>query len=90
LAVSIPFALLSEWFIEKLIIRIGENSLDSRTINNVTSARISVPPLIKSTASSVTAEGDEKYEWTVDLSKTEPYWKGENFFIPFLDLSYTD
>ncbi|GAA5881138.1 hypothetical protein JCM16303_004814 [Sporobolomyces ruberrimus] len=52
--------------------------LDSRTIKNVTSARISVPPLIKPIASTATSEeeGAERYGWTVDLAKTEPYWKG--------------
>ncbi|GAA5902898.1 phosphoprotein phosphatase methylesterase 1 [Sporobolomyces salmoneus] len=60
--------------------------LDSRTINNVTSARTSVPPLIKPIGRNPTGgtneevereeEGEEKYEWVVDLSKTEPYWRG--------------
>ncbi|GAA5964616.1 hypothetical protein JCM3765_007642 [Sporobolomyces pararoseus] len=54
--------------------------LDSRTINNVISARISVPSLIKplptaDSTQSATSE-EEKYQWTVDLAKTEPYWKG--------------
>ncbi|GAA5988707.1 hypothetical protein JCM5350_001984 [Sporobolomyces pararoseus] len=50
--------------------------LDSRTINNVTSARISVPSLIKPLPTSESSQEEEKYTWTVDLAKTEPYWKG--------------
>ncbi|GAA6015261.1 hypothetical protein JCM11491_000990 [Sporobolomyces phaffii] len=53
--------------------------LDSRTINNVESARISVPSLVKPIAGAtpeIADGGEGKYEWTVDLSKTEPYWKG--------------
>lgn len=55
------------------------DSLDSRTINNVESARISVPSLVKPIAGAtpeIADGGEGKYEWTVDLSKTEPYWKG--------------
>ncbi|GAA5937547.1 phosphoprotein phosphatase methylesterase 1 [Sporobolomyces koalae] len=51
--------------------------LDSRTINNVTSARISVPALISPLSEAQDAQAEDiEYGWTVDLAKTEPYWKG--------------
>ncbi|BGP33801.1 Protein phosphatase methylesterase 1 [Rhodotorula toruloides] len=49
----------------------------SRTINNLHSARISVPPLIK--PAQPAGEGDEAkgpFTWRVELDKTEPYWRG--------------
>ncbi|GAA5876754.1 hypothetical protein JCM8547_002037 [Rhodosporidiobolus lusitaniae] len=48
--------------------------LQSRTINNPQSARLSVPPLVMPSASS--SEGEEEYVWRVDLAETEPYWRG--------------
>ncbi|BGP01778.1 Protein phosphatase methylesterase 1 [Rhodotorula toruloides] len=48
----------------------------SRTINNVHSARISVPPLIK--PAQPAGEGEEAkgpFVWRVELEKTEPYWR---------------
>ncbi|GAA6031400.1 hypothetical protein JCM8097_005643 [Rhodosporidiobolus ruineniae] len=57
--------------------------VQSRTINNLASARISVPPLIKPIprADSVGGGeggkgGEEEYGWRVDLAKTQPYWRG--------------
>ncbi|GAA6060216.1 hypothetical protein JCM10212_002295 [Sporobolomyces blumeae] len=60
--------------------------IDSRTINNVESARISVPPLVKPLRSSsgtsrVMPDSEEEeveheYGWRVDLLKTEPFWRG--------------
>ncbi|GEM10222.1 hypothetical protein Rt10032_c10g4239 [Rhodotorula toruloides] len=50
----------------------------SRTINNLHSARISVPPLIK--PAQPAGEGGEEakgpFSWRVELDKTEPYWRG--------------
>ncbi|BGP56855.1 Protein phosphatase methylesterase 1 [Rhodotorula sphaerocarpa] len=54
----------------------------SRTINNLESARISVPPLIKPAPSAAEDGGTDKmsaeqgYVWRVELEKTEPYWRG--------------
>ncbi|GAA5838649.1 hypothetical protein JCM11251_003253 [Rhodosporidiobolus azoricus] len=45
--------------------------VSSKTINNLTSARISVPPLVKPLQ-----EGADECSWRVDLAKTEPYWRG--------------
>ncbi|GAA5886851.1 hypothetical protein JCM6882_005914 [Rhodosporidiobolus microsporus] len=45
--------------------------IQSKTINNVDSARVSVPPLVKPLH-----EGASNYGWRVDLQKTEPYWRG--------------
>ncbi|BGP18138.1 hypothetical protein JCM10213_007744 [Rhodosporidiobolus nylandii] len=45
--------------------------IQSRTINNLASARISVPPLVKPKR-----EGADEQVWRVDLQKTEPYWRG--------------
>ncbi|GAA5846198.1 hypothetical protein JCM9279_005857 [Rhodotorula babjevae] len=53
----------------------------SRTINNLASARVSVPPLIRPAAGSGAAGGGGgpsagPYVWRVELEKTEPYWRG--------------
>ncbi|KAJ8292750.1 Protein phosphatase methylesterase 1 [Rhodotorula toruloides] len=51
--------------------------VNSRTINNLHSARISVPPLIK--PAQPATEGEEAkgpFTWRVELEKTEPYWRG--------------
>ncbi|CEQ40053.1 SPOSA6832_01640, partial [Sporobolomyces salmonicolor] len=50
-------------------------SLDSRTLNNPLSARISVPPLLKPGPVSPST-GETSYTWRVDLQQTEPYWRG--------------
>ncbi|GAA5944191.1 hypothetical protein JCM1841_006436, partial [Sporobolomyces salmonicolor] len=49
--------------------------LDSRTLNNPLSARISVPPLLKPGPVSPST-GETSYTWRVDLQQTEPYWRG--------------
>lgn len=53
-------------------------SVHSRTINNLQSARISVPPLIK--PAEPAGEGGQEakgpFTWRVELEKTEPYWRG--------------
>ncbi|GAA6054032.1 hypothetical protein JCM3770_001330 [Rhodotorula araucariae] len=49
----------------------------SRTINNLASARVSVPPLVK--PARPPAEGTEPegpYVWRMRLEETEPYWRG--------------
>ncbi|GAA5860674.1 hypothetical protein JCM3774_006247 [Rhodotorula dairenensis] len=50
----------------------------SRTINNLESARISVPPLIRPAeiGEDGSAAPDTSYVWRVELEKTEPYWRG--------------
>ncbi|TNY22448.1 Alpha/Beta hydrolase protein [Rhodotorula diobovata] len=53
----------------------------SRTINNLASARISVPPLIRPAdrhaAGPPGGESEEgPYVWRVALEETEPYWRG--------------
>ncbi|KAA1136972.1 putative carboxyl methyl esterase [Puccinia graminis f. sp. tritici] len=62
--------------------------LDSHTIRNLASARISVPSLIRKATSNTTttasvpdpgdeasAEGD-RFEWITDLRSSQPYWEG--------------
>ncbi|GAA5910139.1 hypothetical protein JCM5296_001970 [Sporobolomyces johnsonii] len=49
--------------------------LDSRTLNNPLSARISVPALLKPGPVSPST-GEASYLWRVDLQQTEPYWRG--------------
>ncbi|KAA1093901.1 putative carboxyl methyl esterase [Puccinia graminis f. sp. tritici] len=62
--------------------------LDSHTIRNLASARISVPSLIRKASSNTTttasvpdpgdeasAEGD-RFEWITDLRSSQPYWEG--------------
>lgn len=53
-------------------------SVHSRTINNLESARVSVPPLIRpaATAPDGTAAPETSFVWRVKLEKTEPYWRG--------------
>lgn len=64
------------------------NSVHSRTINNLESARISVPPLIKPARSAAEDGGTDKmsaeqgYVWRVELEKTEPYWRGQSSSAP--------
>lgn len=64
------------------------NSVHSRTINNLESARISVPPLIKPAPSAAEDGGTDKmsaeqgYVWRVELEKTEPYWRGQSSSAP--------
>ncbi|KPV71635.1 uncharacterized protein RHOBADRAFT_30812 [Rhodotorula graminis WP1] len=50
----------------------------SRTINNLQSARVSVPPLIRPAGPSGAGGGPSEgpYVWRVELEKTEPYWRG--------------
>ncbi|GAA5977539.1 hypothetical protein JCM10908_005007 [Rhodotorula pacifica] len=50
----------------------------SRTINNLESARISVPPLIRpaETLQDGSAAAGSSHIWRVELEKTEPYWRG--------------
>ncbi|BGP50120.1 Protein phosphatase methylesterase 1 [Rhodotorula kratochvilovae] len=49
----------------------------SRTINNLASARVSVPPLIKPARPPAEgAEPEGPYVWRVRLEETEPYWRG--------------
>ncbi|GAA5906423.1 hypothetical protein JCM8208_004656 [Rhodotorula glutinis] len=50
----------------------------SRTINNLESARVSVPPLIRPAETSAGGGGPSEgpYVWRVELEKTEPYWRG--------------
>ncbi|POY69953.1 A/B superfamily hydrolase [Rhodotorula taiwanensis] len=51
----------------------------SRTINNLDSARISVPPLLKRAEAGAKpsgAESDGDYVWRFELEKTEPFWSG--------------
>ncbi|GAA6024474.1 hypothetical protein JCM10207_004506 [Rhodosporidiobolus poonsookiae] len=45
--------------------------VQSRTINNLASARISVPPLI-----TPVQEDSDEYRWRLDLQTTEAYWRG--------------
>ncbi|ORZ03255.1 Alpha/Beta hydrolase protein [Syncephalastrum racemosum] len=42
--------------------------VQSETLHNVRSAKVSVPPLIRR------AEGDDYYRWRTDLTKTTPFW----------------
>lgn len=60
-------------------------SVHSRTINNLASARISVPPLIRPAdrhaAGPPGGESEEgPYVWRVALEETEPYWRGASCF----------
>jgi protein phosphatase methylesterase 1 len=47
--------------------------LKSRTIRNVTSARVSVPPLL------VEGNAHDKWSWRTDLGATKPFW--EDWFV---------
>lgn len=42
-------------------------SIQSDTVRNVESARLSIPALLKPTQ-------DDKYKWITDLIKTQPFW----------------
>jgi protein phosphatase methylesterase 1 len=42
--------------------------LNSRTVRNRESARVSVPPLLK--------EENGQWKWRTDLAKTQPFWEG--------------
>ncbi|GAA5999270.1 phosphoprotein phosphatase methylesterase 1 [Rhodotorula paludigena] len=48
----------------------------SRTINNLASARISVPPLIRPADPAAAAGSEGPYVWRARLAETEPYWRG--------------
>lgn len=48
------------------------HSTRSRTIRNTTSARISVPSLLRHDASCMT----QQWVWRTDLAATQPYWEG--------------
>lgn len=56
--------------------------LDSHTIRNPTSARISVPNLIRKVPSNSSSDqqndsdGSQRFEWITDLANTQPYWEG--------------
>ncbi|GAA5990652.1 hypothetical protein JCM11641_001263 [Rhodosporidiobolus odoratus] len=45
--------------------------VESRTINNIASARVSVPPLLRPLQDGAARQG-----WRVDLQQTEPFWRG--------------
>ena len=47
-------------------------SIRSRTIRNNTSARISVPPLLRHDP----ANESHQWTWRTDLAATQPYWEG--------------
>lgn len=65
-------------------------SVKTRTINNVDSARVSVPAILvpqNSTLSPVTrANNSYKYRWRTPLRSTVPYWKGMCTLIRPLNL----
>lgn len=64
---EIFFHILVSWLVLKKIYC----SVHSGTVKNITSARMSVPSLVKK------IENDpEKYTWRTNLHKTEKYWKG--------------
>lgn len=42
----------------------------SNTLRNLESAKVSVPPLVKSA-------GDDALVWKTDLIKTKPFWTGK-------------
>lgn len=46
------------------------NSVRSNTVRNLESAKVSVPPLVRST-------DDDALGWRTDLIKTKPFWTGE-------------
>lgn len=48
-------------------------STRSRTIRNTTSARISVPSLLRSDTS---PHSTKSWTWRTDLAATQPYWEG--------------
>ncbi|KAL2053964.1 hypothetical protein ABVK25_005893 [Lepraria finkii] len=48
----------------------------SRTIRNTTSARISVPSLLRLDPSEPSANKTKTWIWRTDLAATEPYWQG--------------
>ncbi|KAK3178701.1 hypothetical protein OEA41_000838 [Lepraria neglecta] len=48
----------------------------SRTIRNTTSARISVPSLLRLDPSQPSANETKTWTWRTDLAATQPYWQG--------------
>lgn len=51
-------------------------SVRTKTLNNLQSARISVPPLLRDT-SATSSTPDLPFVWRANLAATEPFWKGE-------------
>ena len=55
-------------------------STRSRTIRNPTSARVSVPALLRSDTTPPESSGDSSpsrpWRWRTDLAKTQPFWQG--------------
>lgn len=47
-------------------------SVRTKTVSNLASARISVPPLVRD----ATAGEPHRFMWRTDLGATEPYWRG--------------
>ncbi|RKP10903.1 carboxyl methyl esterase [Thamnocephalis sphaerospora] len=52
-----------------------EWSVRSGGVHNPRSARLSVPPLLR-TAGKEHADGEQEYVWRTDLGKTAPFWEG--------------
>ncbi|ORY76902.1 Alpha/Beta hydrolase protein [Leucosporidium creatinivorum] len=56
-----------------------ENAIEwhvrTKTLNNLESARISVPPLLRDN-SALSAPPDLPFVWRANLAATEPFWKG--------------
>lgn len=52
-------------------------SVRTKTISNLASARISVPPLVRDAGEDFAQAGEpHRYKWRTDLGATEPYWRG--------------
>ena len=65
----------SKWFAKPSSSPVSTNgltSIRSRTIRNSTSARISVPSLLRHDP----LNGTRRWSWRTDLAATQPYWEG--------------
>lgn len=52
-------------------------SVRTKTLNNLQSARISVPPLLKDISATSATTLELPLVWRADLAATEPFWRGE-------------